>query len=439
MHGTPARGPECTVTVSEPTEVPTPDFYEYRWTPLSTAVLDGEFAKLTWPDGSSLSAFSWWLRESIVADGATDPTTRECTVDPADLDDSLALAAVGVDANGALAVQFTDGFAGTLHPGWLHHVASGDHLSDAAIPPPIPWTAEQLSVPPTFDGAAVLAGDQRELLSFLEAMAAYGLARLTGVPAEPSAPDLGQTDGEHGNQQVEGLVAVTDLIGVRRDTNFGAVWNVKAEITGNFENTTANTGLRLGPHADLPTRETPPGFQFLHCVANSVGGGWSRMTDGAAIVAHLEATEPETYEALTSLNWVFFNRSRDHDHRWTGPMIDHGSPGAPLTIRAFYPVRGFPAMDPIDVPRAYQAAKRFHQLGADPRFQIGYPFQPGDLVGFDNRRLLHGRDAFDPGAGHRHLRGTYLDHDEVYSRIRVLARTLAAPINPTPTNQKGSQ
>ncbi len=393
----------------------TPDFYRYPWMPLSVARISNGFVDLTWPDGTTLSAYSWWLRESVVAEGACDPTTREGTLDPAEFGDDLAVESAEIDDSGALNLTFSDGFRGSIHPGWLHHVAGGHHHTAAAIPSPAPWTAEEFSQPPTFDAQAVLRGDDDELLAFLEAAVTFGLARLTGVPAHvPGCGDQGAT--------TEGLAAVTDLIGARRPTNFGDIWNVKAEITGNFENTTANTGFRLGPHTDLPTRETPPGFQFLHCVANTVGGGWSRMTDGAAVVGHLQATEPETYEALHTLNWVFFNRSREHDHRWTGPMIDHGGPGSPLTIRAFYPVRAFPAMDPADVPRAYRAAKRFHQLGADPRFQIGYPFQPGDLVGFDNRRILHGRDAFDSNGGRRHLRGTYMDHDEIYSRLRVLTR-----------------
>ncbi len=45
----------------------------------------------------------------------------------------------------------------------------------------------------------------------------------------------------------------------------------------------------------------------------------------------------------------------------------------------------------------------------------------GDLVGFDNRRILHGRDAFESG-GARHLRGCYADHDDNDSRLRVLRR-----------------
>ncbi len=405
----------------------TPDFYSYPWTPLAQAVIDGDFVALTWPDGTGLPAHGWWLRECVVADGATDPVTRELTIDPADLPDDLTVTSVAVDDDGALAACWNDGFSGTLHPGWLRHVADGHHRSSAGLPTAIAWTAATMVEPPTFDGPGALTDDE-ELLAFLEAMVTFGVARLRTLPVD----DTGRLDEE--GQPVEGLARLTDRIGVRRRTNFGDLWNVKAEITGDHENAIANTGFRLGPHADLPTREVPPGFQLLHCVANTVAGGWSTMADGAALVAHLETEEPETYEALTTLRWVFFNRSRDHDHRWTGPMIDLGGRGRPLTLRAFYPVRGFPDMDRADVPRAYRAAKRFHQLAADPGFQIRYPFLPGDLIGFDNRRMLHGRDVFDPGTGVRHLRGTYVDHDEIHSRLRVLRRhtrlTDSAPDGP---------
>ena len=74
------------------------------------------------------------------------------------------------------------------------------------------------------------------------------------------------------------------------------------------------------------------------------------------------------------------------------------------------------------VPAAYEALRIFSEYAHHPRLQITYPFRPGDLVGFDNRRLMHGRDAFD-GTGTRLLTGCYIDHDEIYSRIRVLKRT----------------
>ncbi|WP_255006450.1 TauD/TfdA family dioxygenase [Roseovarius sp. M141] len=48
------------------------------------------------------------------------------------------------------------------------------------------------------------------------------------------------------------------------------------------------------------------------------------------------------------------------------------------------------------------------------------------MVVFDNRRVLHGRDSFDPATGFRHLHGCYVDRGEFSSRLRMLARTVSA-------------
>ena len=83
-----------------------------------------------------------------------------------------------------------------------------------------------------------------------------------------------------------------------------------------------------------------------------------------------------------------------------------------------------------DLPRAYAALRHFSRLAADPRFQLRYPFAPGDLVGFDNRRILHGRDRYETGGadgGHRHLRGLYIDHDEIQAHLRLRHRRRPDP------------
>lgn len=382
----------------------TPDFYEYDWLPIARASIEGEFVFVEWAGGQTLRSHCWWLRECVVAPGATDPATREGTLDPAFINANLVVTSALANSSGALELVFSDGFRGEVHPGWLRHVADGQHRQDALLPAHEIWTAKTLVAPPTFDGAAVL-NDDAALAEWLRAMVRFGFGRLTGLPVGMST-----------------VLDVTNRIGAQRDTNFGLAWSVKAEILGNEENSTANTPFRLGPHTDLPTREIPPGYQFLHCLENTVTGGFATMADGEAIARHLAKEEPKIHQALASLNWIFFNRSRDHDHRWSGPMLDYGVSQAPLSIRAFYPVRAFPDMADEDVGRAYRAVRRFHQLAADPQFQISYPYQSGDLIGFDNRRLLHGRDSFDPGAGRRHLRGTYVDHDEIHSRLRILER-----------------
>lgn len=392
-----------------PSQILTPDFYGYTWTPPSEATIDGRFVQFRWPDGAELRAFDLWLFESCVGLGS-DPSTREGLIDPAQHTDAHGVDQVEITDTGSVAITFSDGAAGVLHPGWLRHVADGDHLVNSWLPDDVTWDTSLLTEPPDHDGPQVLEGGAA-MAAWLNDLLRYGLARLRHLPDDPEC----------------GL-RIGGLLGAIRDTNFGPIWDVKADIemAGSSDtNSTANTNLRLGPHSDLPTRETPPGFQFLHCLVNDTQGGWSTMTDGHAIVEELQRTYPDDYEALTTLRWVFFNRGPGIDHRWSGPLIDHGSPGSPLTLRAFYPVRGFPDMAPEDVPRAYDAMRRFSQLAADDRFQMRYPFRPGDMVCFDNRRILHGRDAYASG-GQRHLRGIYIDHDEVRSAARVANRRTAA-------------
>ncbi len=404
-------------------EIQTPDFYSYAWASIESVAIDDRFATLRWADGAELVAFDSWLRENAVGsrdDGAgVDVATREGLLDPALLSADVSIAEASLTDDGALMVRWApDGDETRYHPGWLKHVADGDHRPDSWLPTPVLWTSSTMSEPPTHDGARVLDDDD-VLGHWLEDLLCRGIARLRGCAIDP-------------NFNLE----LAARIGAIRDTNFGPIWDVKADVTmaGIADtNSTANTNLRLGPHTDLPTRETPPGFQFLHCIQNAVEGGYSTMADGAAVVDALREEHSEHYEALTTLNWIFFNRGPGIDHRWSGPMIDLGVHGSPLTLRAFYPVRAFPDMSTRDMPRAYDAMSCFSRMAASDRFQMRYPFVPGDLVGFDNRRILHGRDAFE-SSGHRHLRGIYVDQDEVRSTARFLNRRLGARDDvPTPS------
>ena len=379
-------------------DVLTPDFGSYDWIPLERIDFASPTVTVRWSDGVSLDCFSLWLYENTVA---IDPVTREATVDPGSLPDPDVLRAATRRSDGALELEWAGGRSSIVHPGWLRSIAMGAHLPGAVSGVPIVWTAD-IGEPPSFDGSEVLA-DPGVLEDWIDAMCTYGLARLRRTRADRSF-----------------LEELAGRIGPIRGSNFGNIFIVEARLDAD---STANTGLNLGQHTDLPTRETPPGFQFLHCVENTVAGGASRMTDGMAVVAELKANHPAEYEALCTLEWVFANRAKDGDHRWIGPLIDHADDGFPLTLRAFYPVRLAPHMASGDVRRAYAALSTFSEVAHDPRFMIRNRFEPGDLVGFDNRRILHGRDEFDAGGGSRVLAGCYIDRDDVLSRLRILRRS----------------
>ena len=52
---------------------------------------------------------------------------------------------------------------------------------------------------------------------------------------------------------------------------------------------------------DLPWFETPPGYQFLHCLINSAEGGDSSAVDGFAVADYLRKNEKEIFETLVNV------------------------------------------------------------------------------------------------------------------------------------------
>ena len=145
----------------------------------------------------------------------------------------------------------------------------------------------------------------------------------------------------------------------------------------------------------------------------------------SAVVDAIRTEHPDAYDALTTLEWVFMNRSPDAEHRWIGPIIDHGSAAPTADPACVLPGPQRTAhgrrRHPSCVRVAARSSPRWHATH-DSRSRT--PFRPGDLVGFDNRRVLHGRDAFESGgvaASARLLRRP---------RRRLLPAARAAPERP---------
>jgi gamma-butyrobetaine dioxygenase len=81
-----------------------------------------------------------------------------------------------------------------------------------------------------------------------------------------------------------------------------------------------------------------------------------------------------------------------------------------------------PSMPSAELAAWYDAYLLFARLLADLQFQIRFRLDPGDLFIVDNRRVLHGRTAYEATSGSRHLQGCYADIDGLHSTISVLQR-----------------
>lgn len=385
---------------------PTGDFDTYVGEhPLRRAAVEPGWVRVVWTDGHHGRFHHVWLRDNCPCPACVHQGTREQMFELPSVATDLRASAAGV-SDDVLVVHWADdgGHVSRYDGAWLRaHCYSDDADADGRVATVVTtWDGTTLAAPPTFDGPAVLADDDA-LYELLVALRDTGCALLRGLATEP------HTVGE-----------VVTRIGPVRETNFGVLWDVIAEPD---PISNANTALPLPPHVDLPTRERQPGLQFLHCVVNEAEGGESILVDGFRLAEVARIEQPDHYEVLTTLPWNWANRSTTSDHRWSAPPIIVDHTGAVTEVRAGNWLRA-PLTDvPFDrVEAAYAAYRWFLELSYDPRFQVRFRLDAGDLMAFDNRRVLHARAAFD-GAGRRRLRGCYSEREELTSRLRMLDRS----------------
>lgn len=400
-------------SAAEPTSSlpPTPDYDAWPVTVAPAHIShDPRLVELHWRDGRISRYHGVWLRENAGDASTVNPDTRERILDLSCLASWPTISEAHLDERGALCVTFApENRTLRFHPGWLRaNDYSNTAQPDAPLVPVTIWAGETLAEPESLDAGTWLNqneddSDAEALLGrALEAVLGYGLVRLRNLPTEPGT-----------------LARIAERIGPLRATNFGTLFDVKAKPD---PDSNAYTSIALPPHVDLPTREYQPGLQLLHCLENSVEGGQAVMMDGFAIAEALRERHPDAFATLTRVKWCYANTARTSDYVWFDPMIKLDDQGRLLEVRVADFLRG-PLMAAFDdIEPAYAALMQLQRLLREPRFAMRFTYRPGDLVIFDNRRLLHARDAFEGNSGQRWLQGCYLERDEVRSRLRMLRR-----------------
>ena len=151
-------------------------------------------------------------------------------------------------------------------------------------------------------------------------------------------------------------------------------------------------------------------------------GGEGIYVDGYRIAADLRAEEPEHYRALCEIEWTYNNRSRTTSYKARGPVIERDRHGAISGIRYNTWLRAPLVASLKDQDRAYRSYRAFAARAQDPAYQMVFRYRAGDLLAFDNRRVLHGRNGYDAAGGTRFIEGIYADRDDLHSAIRILER-----------------
>lgn len=354
---------------------------------------------VTWSDGTATHYPTIWLRDNCPS--GLHPQTHERLLDLLSLDPSPVLGSALLDGD-VVALDYADGHASRLPLALLDRNKPGQPASDPALVEPQLWRAD-LTVAgiPRFAGPDIVA-DDKVLDAWMRQTARFGLSIVDGL-----------------GDRIDAGVEVAQRIGFLRQTNFGTTFEV---VSMPDPNNLAYTPVALPLHTDLPNQEVPPGFQFLHCLANEAEGGGSVFADGFAIAEDLRAADPEAFRLLCEVPIPYRFHDADYDIRVREPVITLDRAGRVIEIRYNAHIAAMFDMPADVMPEYYRAYRAYMSRTRDPAYRLSFKLEAGEMVVFDNRRALHGREAFDPSTGFRHLHGCYVDRGEFQSRLRVLAR-----------------
>ena len=371
---------------------------------ISKVSANGASLDILWNDGEKSNFNYLWLRDNCPT--AHDKDSRHRMFNILDVSTNINAKDFKINDDGKLVIQWSEGNHTSYYdPNWLRKNCYTLKNKKKYISPYKLWNSSlqnDLSAI-SVEHDEIISSDQG-LIKWLEILHFKGIAIVKNTPVNK-----------------ESAFPALNRISHTRETFFKTPFEV---VNIPKPNNSAYSAHALKNHMDLPWFETPPGYQFLHCLTNSATGGDSSAVDGFAVADYLRKNEKEIFETLINVPLKF----RDKDYTQESIRGFH-APAISLTKDSDYNDIRFSVatMDALDchpdiMEKVYKAHHKFGNLLHDNKFQIKFRLNPGDIFSFNNRRVLHGRTAFDPNSGHRHLQGYYIDRDEIIGRLNYLKK-----------------
>jgi hypothetical protein len=325
------------------------------------------------------------------------------------------------------------------------------------------------------------------LFALLRSIFTHGAALVTNVPCiNDSVSPVVSTDP---------LEIIGKAIGGGRLSHgalYGDIFHVKSIPSAH---NIAYTSQHLAPHQDLAYYESPPGIQLLHCVGSSptLTGGESVLIDGMAAAERLRQIAPDYFLTLATCPATFVKQRDGACMLYQRPHIvlkEDGS-GRDCIDREIVGVNWSPPFEgPLcigqDRVRSYYRAYAAFEYMLDTSLPMPPPrnhflsqaevhefasyaqentwenrLQPGQMLVFNNQRMLHGRRGFAVGYSDpskdvesqqqeqlpggevdakpiRHLIGAYTNIDDTLCRYRVLLQEFDEPLASIPNVGNGT-
>ena len=377
-----------------------PSRHSTSTTPIRAMRAEGQRVVVDLADGRTGKLSTRWLRLACECDACGDTVSGKRWLTPADIGASVRASSINVTA-GEVGVVWDDGHVSHFGAEFLaDHAGAGS--GPARFQPQL-WSSDLTARLGRFSFDAVVEDDEM-LFHSLRALHNHGIAMLTGVPAE-----------------TEATARVAGRYGPIRETSYGKVFDLISRPDARVAGETARAQI---PHTDEPFRYAPPGFIFFHAIRTGAGsGGTSLMVDGFHVAALMRTQTPELFDLLTR-HGVTFHREHAGEVFFSAEahVISLDATGVVTGVRYNDRCLAPQTASEDEIDGVIEALAELTRLICDPQNQFQHQLQPGEVLVFDNQRVMHGRSAFDPMLAVRHLRSCNIDRDGVHSAFRTLAR-----------------
>jgi len=362
----------------------------------------GDELVIEWHDGKESRLYSHWLRDHCQMPTSIDVDNGQRLFSVVNIPQETYIEKAYKDEKGNVCVHFQpENHLSVFLQSWLRKNCYdlNLHFDDRSEKQKHLWQKDSFKADLPFINYESMCNDENVKLDALRLVKDVGFFVLESVPT------------------IKGQVLkVISELGYTRETNYGALFEVRTEVN---PNNLAYTNMGLGSHTDNPYRDPVPTVQLLHCLESSTEGGDSVLVDGFKAATVLRQESKEDFDILTS-TWINFRFSdAKTDLRSRVPMIELNDNNEIVKVR--YNNR---SIDTIKLPENkirpfYKAYRYWNEIIERDDLKITFKLSEGDLMLIDNTRIMHARTAFSK-KGKRHLQGAYTDLDGLYSLLNIL-------------------
>jgi gamma-butyrobetaine dioxygenase len=368
---------------------------------ISEARLEDRLLVVSWSDENTSLFHPIWLRDNCRCNICGDPTIGYRSLRLTDIDlDSSPSSFNAMPAQ--LSIEWQDGHQSSYPASWLLEHAYDDSRRERSFKPRL-WDDSVRRNPPSYQYSEL--ADDSCLLKMLQQVRDLGLCFIHAAPAEPGIAEM-----------------LALRFGILQESNFGKVQDL---IFDPEQRSIAYDIKALKPHTDEPYRSSPPGIMLFHCVANDqTGAGASTFLDGFEIAEMLRSHDHEGFNALCN-NSQAFRRHYENDVDLISefPVLSTDDFGNLCGVRINDRVAAPLSIAADQVETYYRGLRYLLQLSEDPALALHLTLQPGDIVVFDNHRVLHGRTDLTV-EGQRWLQWLQIKRGDFHSSLRIIADRL---------------